>query len=252
MTKFVIVASRQDPAGMNICSFISNLPVHYTEKEIIHAENIDKNLDADFIIFASKHQGKTEKMLSLHAPGNWGVAEMGGNEGKICRISGGVMKTIFKELNENIPDGWNLTLECTHHGPYIEKPCCFVEIGSNKDNWENKEAGEKVAKAIESAVKILQNNKEYKTVIGIGGPHYCPSFNKIQLNSEYAISHIIPEYALPLTEEMIKEAIEKTNEKVEIAIVDWKGTGKSEERDKAIDLLNKTGLKYMRASEVEK
>ena len=31
---------------------------------------------------------------------------------------------------------YKLTLECTHHGPLIEKPCVFIEIGSTETEWE--------------------------------------------------------------------------------------------------------------------
>ena len=257
--KFAVVASKQDIAGMNIASFIQGLPKHFTGTNIIHAESIDKKdqgfsnpIREDFIIFASKHRGAQEKILSLHALGNWKKAEFGGKAGKVCKTSAVVLKTFFQELNKNIPEGWHATLECTHHGPHIEKPCLFIEVGSNEENWKDKEAAKAVAKTIENAIKILQNNIKYKPAVAIGGPHYCPNFNKIQLNSEYTISHIIPEYALPLTEEMLKEAIRKTIEPVEIVLLDWKGLGKSEERKKVIDLLSRLNLKYKRTNEVEK
>lgn len=256
---FAVVSSEQDIAGMNIASFVKGLPKYITDKDIVHAESIDKKdqgfsnpIGEDFIIFASKHRGAQEKILSLHAPGNWRDSKFGGREGKVCKTSASVLKTFFQELNKNIPEGWQATLECTHHGPFIEKPCLFIEIGSNKENWKDKKAAKAVATTIENAVKILQDNFEYKSAIGIGGPHYCPNFNKIQLNSKYAISHIIPEYALPLTEEMLKEAISKTIEPVEIVLLDWKGLGKSEERRHALNILNRIGIKYLRTGEIEK
>ena len=97
-----------------------------------------------------------------------------------------------------------------------------------------------------------KKNKNLIPSIAIGGPHYCPNFNKIQLKSEYAISHVIPEYALPLTETMLKQAEQKTKEQIKIALLDWKGIGNSEQRNQTIDLLNKFGLKYKRTSSIEK
>lgn len=254
-----IVASKQDVAGMNIANYINGIPKYFTDKDIVYAENIDKkdqgfsnSIKEDFIIFVSKHQGAQEKMLSLHAPGNWKKADFGGKEGRVCKTSAKFLKIFFQELNKNIPEGWQATLECTHHGPYIEKPCLFIEIGSNEKDWQDKEAAKAIAKTIKNATRTIQDNSEYKTAIAIGGPHYCPNFNKIQLNSEYAISHIIPEYALPLTEEMIKEAISKTIEPVDCVLLDWKGLGKSEDRRQVVEMLEKMGLKYKRTGEVEK
>ena len=77
-------------------------------------------------------------------------------------------------------------------------------------------------------------------------------FNKIQLNSNYAISHIIPEYVLPLTEIMLKQAEQKTKEQIKLVLLDWKGCGKSEQRQQIIKLIEKSGLKYIRTGEIEK
>ena len=254
--KFAVVVSNNDIAGMNIASFLSDIPIVRVDCDIINAENIDKTnkdaANADFIIFASLHLGKQEKMLSLHAPGNWHKAEFGGKLEKVCKTSGTALKIFFQELNKNVPQGWQTTLECTHHGPYIEKPCLFIEIGSSEKDWKDKEAARAIALTIKNAIKILQNANEIETTIGLGGLHYCNNFNKIQLNSQFAISHIIPEYALPLSEEMLKEAIEKTTEKVSLVLLDWKGLGNSEQRQQVIALLDKIGLKYKRTSEIEK
>jgi len=266
--KPVIVASKKDDAGMNIVEELKksdNLPIYLTEKEIIYAENIDKeiekNHEADFIIFASKHESKQKrKSLSVHAPGNWKKAEMGGKEGKVCKTSAFFLKHLFKILNqeveeqEEIKKNYQVTLEATHHGPYIEKPCCFIEIGSSKKEWKDKKAGRIISETIKRAINSFnfkEAEKNYIPAIGIGGPHYCPNFNKIQLNSKYALSHIIPQYAFPITKKMLKESIEKTQEQVETIVMDWKGL-KSEQRKETIKLLNSLTLKYLRTSEIKK
>lgn len=250
--KFAVVASKKDIAGMNIASFVKSLPKYFFDDEIIFAEQEDefwKNVKEDFIIFASKHQGKTPKMLSVHAPGNWRKNDYGGVEGKVCLTSASALKAFFQNLNKNIPQGWQATMECTHHGPLIDKPCLFIEIGSSKDDWPDKTAAETVAKAIEDSVNEI---KDFETLIAIGGPHYCPTFNKIQLQSKFAISHVIPEYALPLTREMLQEAIKKTSEKVSAVVLDWKGIGKSEQRQEIIKIIEELGLKHFRTNEIEK
>jgi len=254
--KFAILASKKDLAGMNIVSFLKDIPIYYTEENIIYSEKVAGEIKEDFIIFASKHKGKKEKMLSLHAPGNWGRADLGGKPNIVCKTSSVILKVFFQELNKNIPDGWTATLECTHHGPYVEKPCLFIEIGSSEKEWPDKEAGNAIAETIKNAIEKINNlnnsDKENKTAIGIGGPHYCPNFNKIQLNSQYAISHIIPQYVFPLSEEMLRQAIEKTIEPVKTVLLDWKGCGKSENRQKVIEIIEKSGLEMKRTSEVSR
>jgi D-aminoacyl-tRNA deacylase len=244
---------------MNISEELKKLGISCVllENESIFSEHIDEKIEelkkADFIVFASKHQGKTEKMLSMHAPGNWRKADFGGEDRKVCRANANVMKIFFQELNKNTIDNWKTTMECTHHGPLIEKPCLFIEIGSNKENWKSKEAALFIANVIKNSIERINKEKMKKeTAIAIGGPHYCPNFNKIQLNSEVAVSHVIPRYALPLTKEMLEEAINKTQESVSLVLLDWKGCGKSQERQKVIQLIEKTGLKWKKTSDVEK
>ncbi len=261
--KPAIIASKKDKAGMNIVGELeklNSLPIYLTEKEIIYAENIDEEIEkeqieADFVIFASKHASQQQrKTLSIHAPGNWKKAELGGREGQVCGTSAFFLKHLFQTLNEQAKNsGYEVTLEVTHHGPYIEKPCCFIEIGSSEEEWQDKQAGKVIAETIKKSIETFNREKlgKWKVAIGIGGPHYCPNFNKIQLNSEYALGHIIPQYAFPITEEMLKEAVNKTEEQDPLALMDWKGL-KSRERQETIKLLNHLNVRYKRTSDVKK
>jgi D-tyrosyl-tRNA(Tyr) deacylase len=143
-------------------------------------------------------------------------------------------------------------MEATHHGPLIDKPCIFIEIGSTETEWKDSRAGFILAKTIHKTIKDFKENPYNEIAFAIGGPHYCPNFNKIQLKSNVAISHIIPQYALPLTDEMIKEAISKTEEEVDFAVLDWKGLGNSEQRKQVLEILDKNYVSYKKASEVNK
>ena len=51
-----------------------------------------------------------------------------------------------------------------------------------------------------------------------------------------------------LDEEMIKQGIEKNNEKVDFVLLDWKGLG--QEKQKIIDLLKKLNIKYERTDQI--
>ncbi len=273
--KYLVVASKLDTAGINITTQLSQfrkIPVlsalqkegtgfdfYLVDKEIIYTENLDleKINKYDFIIFASKHKSEArEKTVSIHAPGNWRNADFGGEKGKICPTSALFQKQIFEKLYENAEkynlNDYKITLECTHHGPLINKPCIFIEIGSTENEWRDNKAGFVIAEAIKDVIDIFKGNPYNEIAIGIGGPHYCPNFNRIQKNSNFAISHIIPQYALPLKEEMITEAVDKTAEEIDFAILDWKGLGNSEERKRITDILDKFYINYKRTSEISK
>lgn len=260
--KFLIVASKLDKAGINITTQLSkfgNFSFYLVEKEIIYTENLD--LDKinyyDFVIFASKHQSKKgDKSLCVHAPGNWRSADFGGEKGKVCKSSALFSKQMFENLNKN-KEIYNLkeysaTMEATHHGPLIDKPCLFIEIGSTENEWGDRKAGFAVAKAISETIENFKENPYNEVGIAIGGPHYCPNFNKIQLKSNIAISQVIPSYAFPLTEEMVKEAIEKTDEEVDMFVLDWKGLGKADMKQEALSVLDKFYIPKKKTGEIDK
>jgi D-aminoacyl-tRNA deacylase len=259
---YLIVASKLDKAGINISTNLSqfgNFNFYLVDNEIIRTENLDleKINNYDFIIFASKHQSaKGGKTLSIHAPGNWNKAEFGGKNFEVCKTSALFQKQLFEKL-KNVKEEFNLknyelTLECTHHGPLIDKPCVFVEIGPTETEWKDRKAGFVVAKAISQIIEDFKENPYNEVAIGIGGPHYCPNFNKIQMDSNVAISHIIPQYALPLTEEMIQNAIAGTDEDIDLFLIDWKGLGNAEQRNQAMEVLNKFYIQKKRTSEISK
>lgn len=282
--KFAVLYSKKDEAGINIAEqlkefFLPHVPIIELNKESIYEEDIDKDerlKNTEFIIFATKHASKAEvPSLSLHAPGNWRSqksmisddsqesegflknADYGGKPGKVCQTSALALKFLFQKLNENAKSAdyqHKITLECTHHGPFLgEKPCCFIELGSSSEGWRDKKSARIVAKTI-ADFQNFKPDKEIKVCIGIGGPHYCNNFNKIQLSSQskLAISHIIPEYQFPLNESMLQEAIQKTKENVDLVLIDWKGCGNSESRQQVINLLEKSGIPYERNERIEK
>lgn len=262
-SKYLIVASKLDKAGINITTQMSQFGQNYkfylVDGEIIFDKNLDKEKinQYDFIIFASKHQSeKKMKTLSVHVPGNFRTADFGGEKGKVCKTSALFQKQLFERLSANAKqfhlEEYNVTLESTHHGPLIDKPCIFIEIGSTETEWRDTRAGFVIAKTISETIKDFEENPYREIAIGIGGPHYSPNFTKIQLDSNIAISHIISQYVFPFTEEMVKEAIAKTEEEIDFVVLDWKGLGTSEQRQEIIKILDKLYINYKRTSDVEK
>ncbi len=273
--RFLVVASKKDAAGMNIITQLGEFrkkpvlqeinleergyDIYTVDESIVYTENLDmeKINSYDFVIFASKHvSGKGEKALTVHTPGNFRNAEFGGERGKVSRTSAIFQKFLFEKLNKNAEmhslKDFQITMEATHHGPLIEKPCLFIEIGSTEREYTHRKAGFVVAKAIKEAIEEFKENPYNEIAIAIGGPHYCPNFNKIQLSSNIAISHVISQYVFPLTEEMVREAIAKTDEEIDLAVLDWKGLGNSEKRQEILDVLDKLYIRYEKTSNISK
>lgn len=273
--RFLVIASKKDKAGINITTQLSQFrenPVitsmkkesrgfdfYLVDEEIIYTKSLDREKinQYDFIIFASKHKSeKEEKTLSIHAPGNWRRADLGGEPERICKSSAVLMKQTFEILKNHAKEHklkeYKVTMEVTHHGPLIEKPCMFIEIGSTENEWVNRKAGFIVAKTIKDIIENYKENEYNEIAIGIGGPHYCPNFNKIQHTSNVAIAHIIPQYVIPVNEQMILEAIEKTEEEIDFALVDWKGIKSAEERQNIIKILEDNYIQHKKTSEIKK
>lgn len=273
--KFLVVASKKDPAGMNIANRLSQFrenPIlsgmknqpgfdsYLVEEDMLHEKNLDleKIGKYDFIVFASRHSSESkEKTLSVHSPGNWRSAEHGGETGKVCPSSAVFQKQMFENLNKvakehELDKEYKVTMEVTHHGPLINRPCLFIEIGSSDFEWNDRRAGFVIAKTIDETIKNYKENQYNEIAIAIGGPHYCPSFNKIQANSNVAISHVIPKYKLPISGEMIQEAIDKTEEEIDFILIDWKGLGNSNMREQAMSVLKKFYLQTRKTGEISK
>jgi len=260
--RYLIVASKQDKAGINITTALSQF-AHFNymlvDGDILEEDNLDFSRIAqfDFIIFASKHLSeKPMKTLSIHAPGNFKEPFHGGKEGKLSVASALFNKQLFENLNkfkeEYELNHYEVTLEVTHHGPSIDKPCVFIEVGGSETEWADKRAAFLLAKTIFETTENFKPNKFREIAIGIGGPHYAQGFNRLQKESNVAFAHIIPKYMQSITKEMILEARDKTLEEVDFAVVDWKGLGTSEERQAVLNALDECYISYKKISEIKR
>ena len=260
--KFLVIANKFDTAGRNILAQLLDLePVDYfvANDEVMDSKNLDleKIKKYDLIIFASKHKSKKhEKTLSVHSPGNFREVWGGGESGRLNLSSAlfckHLFETLIKEKEKSGLKRYSVTMEATHHGPLIERPSVFIEVGGSEIEWKDKAATFVVAKTIRKAIHTFKLDKHREIAIGIGGGHYCPGFNKIQEKSNVALAHIIPKYVSPITSKMIIEAINQTVEEVDFAILDWKGLGKSEERQKIINILEENYIQWKKISEIRK
>lgn len=263
--KTAIIVSAKDPAGMNIKErllegafgfekkdevfqadnvySLGDVTLYTVDKDSIFCENIDKEIGCDRIVFATEHQSaKGKPSLCVHAPGNWGRADMGGKEGQLCPADPQLMRSYFLELCKNACGlDFELTYECTHHGPATSVPTMFVEIGSSMEQWTDKKAAVVVARTLMSV--LSGSAAKARIAIGVGGPHYCNNFNKMVLRDDIAIGHVCPKHFLScLDERMVRQAMAKSG--ATVAILDWKGLGSEKARLK--ELLAGIGIETIR------
>jgi D-aminoacyl-tRNA deacylase len=224
-------------------------------RELVNSEHIEV-LNADLFVFASRHSSAAGKpALLVHCTGNWTIeAEFGGKPYELAVAPASAMREALRELAKQKKElglhKYEVTMECTHHGPTsMSTPLVFVELGSDKEHWVDQAGAEAVARTV---YKIAQGTKTAKTALGIGGPHYAPNFTKTVLSesSDIAVGHIIPSYVFQgLRKEMVKKAVERTLERVELALLDWKGL-RGENREFIKPILDELGLETLRTYEI--
>ena len=269
----LLVASNKDVASLNIRKHILE---HYGFKETTEkfrktptfTAKIDGNLvklvtsdeesifaqglpgfftDLKLIVFISRHSSLSgTPTLSVHTPGNLGEAEKGGIPRKVSISPANAMRDTLKvmmNLKEKMHLDYEVSYEGTHHGPSLDVATMFAELGSSPKQWNDLVAAEIVARATMEAVSKF-GSSQAKTVLGIGGPHYSSKFTKMALENEVAFGHMIPKYAVSgIDSGILKHCIERTLEKVESVVLDWKGI-KGEDKQPLLKMLPSTGIPF--------
>jgi D-aminoacyl-tRNA deacylase len=266
----LVVASGKDVAGLNIAEQIlshyrfkkttknfQENPVYTAEtngrevklitltEESVYAQYLTDFFTPELIVFISRHSSKSgTPTLSVHTPGNLGEAKLGGLPRKVSFSPANAMRDALRammRLKEEMNLDYEVSYECTHHGPSLDVPAMFTELGSSLKQWNDSKAAEAVAHATMEAISKFRHSQT-AAVLGIGGPHYNKKFSRMALRDETAFGHMIPKYAVSSVDaDILEQCVERTFEKVELAVLDWKGI-KGEHKPKLVAMLKEIGL----------
>jgi D-aminoacyl-tRNA deacylase len=258
--KVALINSRQDKAGVNIRHHIEQLldsdqPGRWreqgrtyefieVEERLIHAEHIDAQIDADLLVFLSRHYSVNPvPVLTVHVTGNFGTAEVGGTSRTLAPAAPEMMQATLRALSKHCPEGYRVSYEVTHHGPTgLSLPSFFVEIGSTEKEWTDPIAGRAVAESVLSAFPVNP-----VPLIGFGGTHYASRETEIALTSRGAFGHIAHTREIAvLDEEMVRAMMVKSG--AVAAYIDRKALNR-EALNKLSDMLKQ--LTILRLSESE-
>jgi len=268
----LLVSSKRDIASLNIASQILN-HYHFEEagsfqgnpayeaiigdrkvrlvtldEESVNAQNLTSFFSGlELVVFVSRHSSESgTPTLSVHVPGNLGEAELGGIPRRVSVSPANAMRDalhVMASLRDEMRLNYDVSYECTHHGPSLDVPAMFVELGSSAKQWNDLSAAGVVAQAAIEAVSKF-DSQEAKAVLGIGGPHYNAKFTRLALEDNVAFGHIIPKYAADVIDaEIIRQCVEKTLEDVNDVILDWKGI-KGENKLPLVNMLREIGLPF--------
>ncbi|PKK85255.1 MAG: transposase [Thermoplasmata archaeon HGW-Thermoplasmata-1] len=244
-----IISSNEDPASVNIrghllqhldwnplqdAAFDGN-PVFVSQTKEhklllvaindihIRRENVDAEIrgqhgfDPEAVIVVSRHRAESGKRsLTVHPVGNYGAAEFGGKDKTLAPSAPSLMAAalrILKRKSDEKDISYDVCYEVTHHGPYVETPLMFIEIGSSGQEWGDDAAGSAIAETLAELFLNPVAEPEH-VLVGIGGGHYAPRFTDLVLEyKNVAIGHMIPNYRLESPDfEMaaLAEAFKKT------------------------------------------
>lgn len=267
-----IIVSKLDPAGTKISEELlwrgfkksedlfdgnpvyeskeKGMKLYFINSDQIFADYVDK-INCELFVFASKHSSESKKpSLTVHPIGNWGKAELGGKDFELVKASATVMKAYLqylKMLKNKLCIDYELVYEATHHGPYLEKPTVYIEIGSSAEQWSD----EKAAKAVAETIVNADYNVKTRAVLGFGGLHYNQHFTKIALETKFGFSHMCPKhYLAALNKESLEKAVNCTMEKVEAFVIERKGL--STEKSRVISLLRNFGIDIVKTEDAMK
>src|SRR6056297_2604431 len=167
--------------------------------------------DPDLLLFASKHAGETGKLLTAHHTGNFGEAEYGGESGRFARAAPAAHRAVVDALAEHAPEAYDVGMECTHHGPTeVGVPSMFVEVGSAEPQWRDPAAARAVARAMLAVREVPADapaeDGHRRQLVGFGGGHYVPRFERVVRETDWAVGHIGADWCLAALDDFASDA----------------------------------------------
>ncbi|MEM0156876.1 MAG: D-aminoacyl-tRNA deacylase [Thermoplasmataceae archaeon] len=219
----------------------------YIQRRHLYMDTLDSGLDGisqaiDVVIFLSRHSSAADiKSLTVHPTGNFSEAKLGGTVGRLSPTAPYDMTSALLEMHSTYRgEEFKVTYEATHHGPALDIPHFYMEIGTTETQWNNPEAQDDIIRGI-----FAERRNFNGAFVGIGGGHYMPKITEYSIENTIAMGHMISKHALEnISEELIRQSVEKTPG-CRGFVIDRKGT-KSRAREIVMSVADSLGLEIIR------
>lgn len=172
-------------------------------EESLYRNNLDAEvfqaleIRAGTVVYLSRHSSKTgHRSLTVHPIGNFSHARYGGFFRQLVHCSPGAMTNALRRMHSLAREAGldhSVSFEVTHHGPYLNTPTFFIEIGSDEAAWWERAPAEVIART----VLEVEPDGPGPVLLGIGGGHYAPRHTDVALTKAVCYSHILPTHAIP-------------------------------------------------------
>lgn len=220
MTRYVVVVSESDPVAPLVArhwgtlpstgEFVDGVPLRRLNDVTllvrrpgrhVHDERLDLRLppavrsDRPVLVFPSVHRSRENVVcLTAHPIGNLGpTAELGGRPRTVAPADARSMTAVLRSLAEaGAKEGLDTTFESTHHGPELELPAFFAEVGYGTAAGPPEPAVRILARVL---AEIVPDPRD-RVAVGAGGGHYAPHFTDLALHRAWAFGHIVSRHAL--------------------------------------------------------
>ncbi len=220
------------------------------EGELVDEQEVADAFRPELVVFLSRHESRSGRpVLTVHTPGNIGSAEFGGIPGRISVAPANAMRNVLRRMihwrDALGLERFEVCYEGTHHGPSLDFPTMFAEVGSGPVEWGDSGAAEAVARAV---VEGVGDSSAALVALGVGGSHYGSRFTRLAVERNVAFGHIVPSYLFgDLSADMLRQCVERTSEKVQKIVLDWKGID-GKDRDGLLAKLRDVPLEAVRLS----
>ncbi|MGA0330975.1 MAG: D-aminoacyl-tRNA deacylase [Candidatus Poseidoniaceae archaeon] len=200
---------------------IGNVRMWFLPNRILWEDYLDQRWrnatgeDVTEVIFPSRHAAVSgQPCLTLHPIGvpHHPIGEeppFGGRSGFAPPPNPRIAswwRLLHQKWEERAIPEFSLSLEVTHHGPILDVPALFIEVGSTEPYWPNKEAAKLLAEIIGEGLDFENNfsnsawtskNIGEPVLITLGGGHYAPKANKLALEENVWLGHMLANHSLP-------------------------------------------------------
>ncbi|EKX42927.1 hypothetical protein GUITHDRAFT_110976 [Guillardia theta CCMP2712] len=233
-----------------ILSFVyskrSNVFMWLLEDGLVRNDHIDRRfqeitgVQPDDVLFLSRHASASgSPALTVHPIGNPGraEAEAGGIPNR-CPPPSPRLASLYRSLYKktaasDLKGHFDVSLEGTHHGPWLTTPSLFAEIGrmtisllarphtlmnsgSTESEWTRQDAAMHWADVLVEELRIEGGDEEGEqlsaedkaiVVVGLGGGHYAPRHGDVARKDGVFLGHILPSYTLDFSSSEWKSTV---------------------------------------------
>lgn len=207
------------PHGRVVKHLICDVHILSIKKIHVQADSIDMihenevSCEVNEVLVLSRHVSSTETpAITLHAIGLPGIyppgmpGKSGGINGQLVPPSprfASLYREMLKDAREKkLDEYFDLTLEATHHGPVLNSPTLYIEIGSTYSDWSREDALNLWARVLckvlglNGSIPLGNWRGEGDVMIGLGGGHYAPRHKAVVEKGNIWLGHILAGYSL--------------------------------------------------------